>query len=245
MTPQRFWELVASLGGRVDDVSAEQLEDRLDPAEAEAFGDHVQQHVDALLARCEVPSSHGGDTAEWIAAAVVAAGEEVYRRTLQRGGLLDPAAWEWEEAEALLVVGHPELDPVDDGPGGTPDLPMTFQWHSGQVPPGVRTVWDPQTADVLGTLGVAFDPAFGQVPATDPHFVEVVSGLPPAALQRHLVVSEDVEEPRWLLFPEHGEPEHLVLVVPVGPLLEEEDRRPLYLELLEAVDAALAEISED
>lgn len=248
MTPERFWQLVATLGGRVDDALADQLEDRLADGEAEAFGEAVQQRVDDLLAACEVPPSHGGDTAEWIAAAVVAAGEEVYRRTLAAGGVLDPATWDWHEAEALLVVGHPELDPAPDDEGHwhgeTPDLPLTFQWQSERVPPGVRTTWGADTAEVLGALGVAFDPAFGQVPAHDPHLVDVAADLGPAALQRHLVVSEDVEEPRWLLYPEAGDPEHLVLVVPVDLLLEEEDRRPVYAELLAALDAALAELSE-
>lgn len=249
MTPERFWKLVATLEGRVDDARAEALEDRLGAGEAEAFADHVQQRVDALLERCDVPASHSGDAAEWLAAAVVAAGAETYHRTLAESTPLDPSSWDWEEAEALLVVGHHELDPGQEQDDShwrddTPDLPLTFQWQAEQVPRDVRTMWG-LTAEAVRELGVAFDPAFGQVPAIDPHFTEVVAERPAATLERHLIVSDDVAEPQWLLFPEGGAPEHLVLVVPPGPLLEQQDRRPIYRELLAAFDAALADVSED
>lgn len=251
MTPDRFWELVATLGGHVDDARAEALEDRLAADEGGPFGEAVQEHVDRLLQRCPVPPSHGGDAAEWMAAAVVAAGREIYERTLAAGTTLHPDAWDWEDAEALLVVGHDELDPGSAGEdghwqGGTSELPVTFQWRSLRVAPGVLTVWDEVSAAVQDELGTGVDPAWGRIPAVDPHFVEVVEAhaRPAAAVERHVVVSDDVVEPTWQLFPEAGDPEHVVLSVPPDPLLAVEDRRPLYRELVEALDAAVSEVPE-
>jgi hypothetical protein len=248
----RFWELVGTLGGVADDAGAEALEDRLGVGEGEPFADPVSRHVSALLARCSLPTSHEGDAAEWVAAAVVAAGRHAYERVLDAGGRLDPDDWAWDEAEALLVVGHPELDPAEEPTdpegwrGTTPDLPISFQWHAAQVAPGVLTRWGNAASEVKVEMGVAHDPAWGRVPALDAQFVECVEDAPwEAALERHVIVSDTVTEPEWLLFPQAGEPEHLVLVVPVGPLLEAEDRRPLYRELVEAFAEALAEVSPD
>ena len=105
MTPDRFWRLVELLAGTADEETVPRLEAALAPGEHETFADAVQDHVDRLLARREVPGSHAGDTAEHLAAAVVAAGRDTYERELALDAPLDPGRWRWEEAERLLVAG--------------------------------------------------------------------------------------------------------------------------------------------
>ncbi|GAW50518.1 MULTISPECIES: hypothetical protein [unclassified Nocardioides] len=86
MDDTRFWQLVDLLGGTADERTVPVLEaDLAASGDAEGFLDALQVTVDDLLARCPVPGSHEGDTAEWIAAAVVAAGRETYERTIAAG----------------------------------------------------------------------------------------------------------------------------------------------------------------
>jgi hypothetical protein len=248
MDEARFWELVDLLGGTADDTTTPRLAAALvEQDEVDAFGEHVDVLVAQLLAACDVPASHDGDAAEWIAAAVIARGRATYEATLAAGGELDPDAWAWAEAEDLLVVGmtgEPEdAGPFDDG--------LTLQWKSLEVPVGVETVWDPDD-DEHGD-----DPAYGLVPtsdeawaaalgvlATDEEFQRRRAALEPLAL--HVVV-RDVEELELSAWPEPDAVESVVLAVPVSLVLAEESRVEAYLDavvtLMTAVQEALGDPS--
>ena len=81
MDEARFWRLVDVLGGTADDTSTARLAAELvEHDEVDAFGDHLDVLVAQLLAACDVPVTHDGDTAEWIAAAVIARGRDTYER---------------------------------------------------------------------------------------------------------------------------------------------------------------------
>lgn len=246
MDEARFWELVDLLGGTVDDTTTPRLAAELvENDEVDAFGDHVDVLVAQLLAACEVPLSHGGDGAEWIAAAVIARGRTTYERTLAAGGVLDPDEWAWDEAENLLVVGL-SGEPDDPGPFGDS---LTLQWKSREVPVGVETVWDPDddrhgddpAHGLVPTSDEAWDAALG-VLATDAEFQRRRAALEPLAL--HVVV-RDVEELELSAWPEPDAVESVVLAVPVTLVLAEESRVEAYLDavvtLMTAVQEALGD----
>lgn len=242
MDRSRFWALVDLLGGTADDTTTPRLAAELaERDEVEAFAEHVDVLVPLLLAACDVPPSHGGDTAEWIAAAVIARGQEVYERTLAAGGPLDPDDWDWAEAENLLLVG---MTSQGDGPGPGDDR-LTLQWKSREVPVGVETVWDPED-DEHGD-----DPAYGLVPTsdeawdaavgvlmTDAEFQRRRAALEPIAL--HVVV-RDIDELELSAWPSPDETESVVLAVPVAMVLGEESRVEAYLDAVVTVMTAVQE----
>jgi hypothetical protein len=240
MDESRFWRLVDLLGGTADDASTARLATELaEHDEVGAFGDHVDVLVAQLLAACDVPVTHDGDTAEWIAAAVIASGRESYERTLAAGAELDPDAWPWTEAGSLLVVGLSDADTI---PG---DDRLTLQWKSREVPVGVETLWDPDH-DEHGD-----DPAFGLVPTadeaweaalgvlmTDEEFQRRRAALEPIAL--HVVV-RDVEELELSAWPDADAVESVVLAVPVSLVLAEESRVEAYLDAVVTIMTAVQE----
>ena len=241
MDEARFWRLVDVLGGTADDTSTARLAAELvEHDEVDAFGDRLDVLVAQLLAACDVPVTHDGDTAEWIAAAVIARGRDTYERTLAAGAELDPDAWHWAEAGSLLVVGMSEEDGAAPG-----DDRLTLQWKSRQVPVGVETLWDPEH-DEHGD-----DPAFGLVPTadeawdaalgvlmTDAEFQRRRAALEPVAL--HVVV-RDVEELELSAWPDPDAVESVVLAVPVSLVLAEESRVEAYLDAVVTVITAVQE----
>ena len=252
MTPDRFWRLVELLDGTADEQSVPRLEAAMAPGEQETFADVVQDHVDRLLARREVPGSHAGDTAEHLAAAVVAAGRDTYERELALDSPLDPDWWRWEEAEALLVAGLTEdEDEPHEGVGDLADqLGIHLQWRSLQVPDGVLTSWGEEVAEIDGVLGD--DPAFGRVPADDPHWHEALQRLAEdpefhrrraavADLELHVVV-RDTDEATLSAFPDADAAEHVVLVVPREAMTADPDRTEAYVE---AVVTMLVSLTDD
>jgi len=242
MDVARFWELVELLGGAADDASTARLGAVLvEQDEVEGFADHLDVLVARLLATCDVPASHDGDAAEWIACAVVASGRASYERVLAAGAPLDPDEWAWAEADGLLVVGEELADAPADS--------LTLQWKSREVPVGVETVWDPDD-DAHGD-----DPAYGLVPtsdeawdaalgvlATDEEFLRRRAALDPLAL--HVVV-RDVDELELSAWPDPDAAESVVLTVPAAIVLAEESRVEAYLDavvtLMTAVQDALGE----
>ncbi|GAA1930702.1 hypothetical protein GCM10009737_35810 [Nocardioides lentus] len=160
MDDARFWALIDLLDGVADDGSVARLSAQLAADEVDAFGAALDEAVEGLLARCRVPATHEGDAAELLAAAVVAAGRSTYRSTRETGGELDPGAWRWEGAEALLVAGLEGDDEWDRSP-------FVLQWLTADLPDGVGSAWtgeEPALPDGVDPD----DPAFGFVPATDP-----------------------------------------------------------------------------
>lgn len=230
MEPTRFWALVDLLGGVADDDTTPRLDAALaDEAEAEEFTDLVQEAVHRLLERCTVPPSHAGDTAEWVAAAVVASGRATYERTLAAGGLLRPDDWAWAEAENLLVAGLADEDARDG---------LTLQWCSTTVPPGVSTAFD---AD----RDLGDDPAHGLVATHDEAWETALDLLAEDAeylsrreslgdIRLHVVV-RDVEEMELSAWPEPEAVEDVVLVVPAPLILAEDSRVDAYLEAVVTV----------
>ncbi|TIC84065.1 hypothetical protein [Nocardioides sp. GY 10127] len=244
MTPEEFWSHVAGLGGVADDASVEALVERLTAEEAEAFAERVESLVEELLRACDVPSSHTGDTAEWLAAAVVAAGRETYEATLAAGAPLDPDRWAWDEAEALLVVAPVEGEDEAFDLAGEPAV--TFQWLHLTSPEDVETAYDENVAEVTGALGIGPDPAFGPVPASDPAFDRALARhqeWPAGSPRLHLAVLEGFEEPTPTLWPSVEEPEHVVLVVPPAMLLEAINRVEVYDWLLTGLEGLARELS--
>ncbi|WP_341230759.1 hypothetical protein [Nocardioides salarius] len=251
MTPDRFWRLVELLAGTADEETVPRLEAALAPGEHETFADAVQDHVDRLLARREVPGSHAGDTAEHLAAAVVAAGRDTYERELALDAPLDPRRWRWEEAERLLVAGlAAEEEPHDTVGDLAEQLGVHLQWRSVQVPDGVLTSWGEEVAEIDGVLGD--DPAFGRVPADDPHWHEALQRRAEdpefhrrraavAGLELHVVV-RDTDEATLSAFPDADAAEHVVLVVPVEAMTADPDRAEAYVE---AVVTMLVSLTED
>ena len=120
MDEDDFWGFVARLGGVADDATCRALHvEVVSAGRAAEFGTAVDAHVERLLSRCSVPYSHQGDTAEWIAAAVIAAGRSRYEEILAAGKKLRPRDWRWEDAEALLVVGFVDEDGRSSDPKGS------------------------------------------------------------------------------------------------------------------------------
>lgn len=256
MTPERFWRLVELLDGTADEESVSRLEASLAPGEQETLADAVQEHVDRLLARREVPASHAGDTAEHLAAAVVACGRSTYERELALDEPLDPAQWRWSDAEALLLAGHDLTGEQQEEWTGEVDgelsdqLGIHLQWRSTQVPDGVLTSWGEEVAEVDGVLGD--DPDFGRVPADDPHWREALLRLAEdpefhrrraavADLELHVVV-RDTDEATLTAYPDAEAAEHAVLVLPVAMMTADPDRVEAYVE---AVVTLLVSLTED
>lgn len=254
---ERFWQLVDLLGGVANDASVPRLEASLRAGEAEAFLDRVYELVAALLQRCSVPASHAGDTAEWIAAAVVAAGRTTYENTLAAGGRLDPEAWAWSEAEDLLVAGVPEH--ADAGDGDQPDevadpddvterlgdeLGLTFQWCSAEVPPDVDTSYDP--ANDRGD-----DPEHGQVWTDDDEWTRTLALLDGdaefhrrraaiAGIGLHVVV-RDIDEATLTPWPSDEDVRDVVLTVPAEAVLAAPRREDAYVEAVVTLVSSVVE----
>ncbi|MBB6629216.1 hypothetical protein H5V45_17955 [Nocardioides sp. KIGAM211] len=240
MESARFWELVDVLGGVADDRTVPRLEAVLvESGESEEFLDLVEDKVRQLLTACTVPPSHAGDTAEWLAAAVVASGRSRYEHVLSAGGPLDPDDWAWAEAEHLLVAGFlTDLEQVG----------LTLQWKSRQVPVGVETSWRPDDdagddpgLPLVATTDEAWEAALG-VLLDDEEFAARRARLHGIAL--HVVV-RDVEEMEISAWEGAGEDEDdtsgdddsaegvvsdVVLVVPVAMVVAEESRVEAYLQ---------------
>ncbi|HEY0950365.1 hypothetical protein [Nocardioides sp.] len=250
MDSGRFWELIALLGGRADERTCRTLEAALSPAEGDDLGEEIQRRVDELLDRRSVPASHTGDTAEWIAAAVIAAGRERFERELTQSGPLDPDDWQWEDAESLLVAGFGDDDDPDDGPeAGLDDvstealedgLGLWLQWKSGRLPAGVTTAWDPE---VEAALDAPDDPAFGRVPTTDPAWDDALATLAadPEFHRRRALIGDiglhllvrDVDGAELRPWPSETEVENVVLTVPAADARTEHDERVAdYLEVV-------------
>ncbi|NPC98439.1 hypothetical protein [Nocardioides sp. zg-DK7169] len=248
MTPERFWELIGSLGGVADDASCERLDLVLQRSgEGDAFADQVEVHVADLLRHCGVPADLPEDTDEWVAAAVVAAGREAYETTIAAGEELDPTRWRWQDAEALLVTGwSSHAAAVDPTPREhDPGFPVTLQWKVASPPPGVVTSYgtddlgdDPETG-VVATSDPAWDRARRDLGA-DPALVEELAGLD--WLDLHLVVrdGDDVTEPVLHPYPSPTSVRSVVLVVPQSLFADPATRADAYVEAVQALVAALA-----
>lgn len=189
MEPARFWELIDTLGGVADDETTPALHESLVASgEGEAFRSMLDDLVKQLLDGCDLPPLYRGDTAEWIAAAVVARGRDVYERVLAAGVDLDPGEWAWEEAEALLVVGfeaegeaeHDEDDEDDEDAWRrreTRDVglgTLLLEWKTDPPPPDVLSGFDPEMEEFMavhsGALIDIDDPRRGHPPVQDPEW---------------------------------------------------------------------------
>ena len=174
MTPERFWELVGTLGGVADDASCARLDALLrETGEGPAFADVLEEQVDPLVSRCAWPADLArSDARYWVAAAVVAAGEEA-RGSVLASGALDPDQWQWAEAEALLVAGVPDdADDASDGPANDgapiPPVDVALQWLAFPVPEGVD---GPGEGDLIAAIDLGDDPSWGRRPVHDPDWL--------------------------------------------------------------------------
>jgi len=236
-----FWALVARLDGVADQTSCRALHDELvATGGGEAFGDAVDEHVERLLEACSLPELYQGDTAEWVAAAVLASGRATYEATLATGGELTVGQWEWQAAEALLVTGF--VDP-DDAPGdGSPGsaLPASLQWNAGSLPDGVTTTWESWLDGLAAAMGQLDHPSMGQTVSTDPEWDAAVAAAGDALASArdtgvHLaLVVRDVNEAESRRY---SELRHAMRIVPAAEVLAAPTRREVYLRELRALAA--------
>ncbi|WP_166140557.1 hypothetical protein [Nocardioides ochotonae] len=248
MTPERFWELIDSLGGVADDETCERLDLELQrTGEGDAFADEVEVHVADLLRHCTVPAGMPEDSEEWLAAAVVAAGRDAYEATIAAGGEIDAARWRWRDAEALLVAGwSSHAAAVDTTPRDhDPAFPVTLQWKVAAPPVGVYTSHgvddlgdDPETG-----VATSSDPAWDRARRylmDDPGLTEELGALD--WLDLHLVVREDSEvaEPELRPYPSPDAVRSVVLAVPQSLFADPDTRTEAYVEAVQAMVAGLA-----
>lgn len=231
MSPERFWELVDILGGVADDTTTPALDRELGESdEGEDFLALVQARVEQLLERCPVPESHQGDTAEWIAAAVIAAGRAEHDRVLSSGAPLVPDEWAWAEAENLLVVGMPH-EAEEPRPGAL--LGLSLEWKTTDLPAGIESTFDP----LMEWTGD--DPAYGRTVTVDPEWTEAVLRLDAdpefhrrrttiADVGLHLKVRE-ADEMVLTPWPSPEQVDDVVLSVPVG-MFAGQDRTEVYVQ---------------
>lgn len=229
MFPDRFWELVGTLGGVADDTTTPALDRALgESGEGENFLDLVEEHVERILERCEVPASHQGDTAEWIAAAVIAAGRAEHDRVLASGAPLVPDEWAWAEAENLLVAGMPH---EADSPLPGTRIGITLEWKALDLPVDMESTFDP----VLDWAGD--DPRHGHSVTLDPAWTEAVLRLEAdpefqrrreaiADVGLHLKVRE-ADEMVLTPWPAPDQVDDVVLSVPIAAFTDQ-DRTDVY-----------------
>jgi hypothetical protein len=193
------------------------------------FVDAVDDHVRRLLAACTLPEDLWGDSAEWLAAALIAAGRTTYEENVASGATIDPDAWNWDESEALLGTGFPH----EGGDPSASDLLeslVSLQWNAEQVPDGVSTTWEP----FVDMFGAADDPMLGRSVVTDPEWEQAMAQIGPdtgTSLHLALVVRDlpDAENLRW---PEHNQ---VMRRLPVSDVLAATSRRDLYARELKAL----------
>ncbi|GEP37909.1 hypothetical protein NPS01_15720 [Nocardioides psychrotolerans] len=230
MSPERFWELVETLDGVADDTTTPALDRMLrDHGEGENFLDLVEEHVERILERCEVPASHQGDTAEWIAAAVIAAGRAEHDRVLLSGAALVPDDWAWAEAENLLVAGaaHDQDTPL---PGSL--LGLTLEWKTTDLPADMESTFDPRLDragdDPRHGRTITHDPAWAEAVLrldADPEFHRRRASIGDVGLHLKVREAEEMELTPW---PSEDQVDDVVLSVPVAAFTAK-DRVDVYV----------------
>ena len=179
--------------------------------EVDAFGDHLDVLVAQLLAACDVPVTHDGDTAEWIAAAVIARGRGDLRAHARRRRRARPGRVGAGPRPGACSSWACRRRPAPPHGGDR----LTLQWKSRQVPVGVETLWDPEHDEhgddpafgLRADRDEAWDAALG-VLTTDAEFQRRRAALEPVAL--HVVV-RDVEELELSAWPDPDAVESVVL----------------------------------
>jgi hypothetical protein len=237
-----FWAYVARLGGVADDTTCRPLHDVLvRDGRGPEFGAAVDEHVRRLLGACKVPFTHQGDTAEWIAAAVIAAGRPTYEKTLAAGKKLRPADWAWDAAEALLVAGSVDDHTISGPAQPEATLSASLQWNARPAPEGVTTSWEPFADAIASMMGPLDHPSAGRSVCDDPEWdaalelagadTGILVWARNAGLHLTLVV-RDVPTGEYRRFAEQGQ---VMRVVPLAEALAAQPRRDLYLAELRAL----------
>lgn len=247
MTPDRFWELVATLGGTADDATTTVLDAALrESGEGEDFGDLVDEHVERLLQSCSLPFSHQGDGGEWVAAAVIAAGRETYERTLAAGGLLNPDDWRWDEAENLLVAGFVDNEDEDEQPGlEGQHLGVTLEWKTADLPTGVTSYFDASLDlfgdDPRGGYAVTADPAWAEAMLrldADAEFHRRRASISDVGLHLKVRESDEVELTPW---PSDEVIDDVVMTLPREMFTDAEQRVEAYVDAVVELVLAVQE----
>ena len=175
MDEDEFWEFVARLGGVADQASCMALGLELGSAgRGPEFCDAVEEHVRRLLVACTLPEDLWGDSAEWLAAAVIAAGRTTYEQHVSSEAAIDPDAWDWDESEALLSTGFLH-EPSDLSASDLLEAVASLQWNAEPVPDGVSTTWEP----FVDLLDASDNPALGRSVVTDPEWEQALAQLGP------------------------------------------------------------------
>lgn len=248
MDDATYWQLIDLLGGVAEEATVTRLEKELSLRSAEdreAFLHRTQALVDELLARCEVPPSHAGDTAEWIAAAVIAQGRETYERTLETGRRLVPAAWEWDDAEWLLVAGI-DLDAVvPDSPEGIGNSGLVgLTWLARWAPEGLEEHVDDLRQDPYGYGFRPFpDPAWAaawEQLLTDDDVAPHLEFMAQWELRIAIVDGEELELAVW---PSPERAELVELMLPVDLFRAEPSREEGYAKAVRTLLGALLDDS--
>lgn len=236
MDEARFWELIDLLGGVADDDSVGPLRAALAASgDGEDFEDEVESRVAALRDTCGFPDFfRGSDLGECLGAAVVAAGRTTYESTLAAGRRLDEGAWDWEEAEVLLVAGGPgDTEYPNETERLISQLGIRLQWRSTTEPDGVDTDFDPD-------FDFGDDPAWGGEILEDDEWSAALTDLERDSEFRrrratlrgvglHLVV-RDADEVLLMAFPHDDAVADVVMILPTQQVLAAESRRSAYVE---------------
>ncbi|UYM03702.1 DUF4240 domain-containing protein [Solicola gregarius] len=241
MRSAEFWDLIDVLGGTADEESVARLGERLGglPARTvEAFGTALDERIDVLAESPAIPEElRYSETAEWFAAAIIAAGRPAYEKARRAHAPFDADDWGFEEAEDLLVVGENILEPVEIELDG-----VQVEWLSAQRPDEVGDPLDAiDAADPLDAIDPpaevdALDADWDVGVGTDPQVASAVADLTQARTWRSWfctqstragVVCVSVEDDAETGLNESGRPaaREYRYAVPVERLLAAADRR--------------------
>lgn len=248
MDDATYWQLIDLLGGVAEESTVTLLEQELalrSAEDREEFLHRTQAFVDELLARCEVPPSHAGDTAEWIAAAVIARGRDTYEQTRQAGKPLVPGDWEWDDAEWLLVAGI-DLDAVvPDSPEGIGNSGLVgLTWLASWAPEGLEQHvddlhLDPYTYGFRPFPDPAWANAWEQL-LTDEEVAPHLEFMAQWELRIAIIDGDDLELGIW---PSPEQAELVQLMVPVALFRAEPSREEGYAKAVRTLLGALLDDS--
>lgn len=144
---EEFWELIGVLGGTADEESVARLGEKLAALPArtvEAFAGALDERIDVLAESPAIPEElRYSETAEWFAAAIIAAGRPAYEKARRAREPFDAADWSFDGAEDLIVVSENILEPVEIELDG-----VEIEWLSAQHPDDVEATAEVEDDDV-------------------------------------------------------------------------------------------------
>lgn len=206
MESAEFWQVIGSLGGRVDRMSAERLADRLanrSSDEITEFADHLADALFALdsPAHADVPIvdptaggeplSMGDDLFLYARCAVVAAGQETWKRVVADPSAMAGTWWAFDGEWLLSVAPHAYEEAT--GLDWTHESPRSYETGSNEAAwAGALPRDEPEWAALEGDLDLGDEEVDPSWPSPVPHRPWLMLGgareesLPWVPLYEHL-----------------------------------------------------------